>query len=242
MPDIRKRRSTLALAAPITAAVALGMLVGSILGYRTGWLELRPSLGLFQWAAYVAGLAVLLALVGLFAAGRRGRRRGLGPSLLALVLAAPVVGMALQWEHAVRTYPPINDITTDTEEPPGYRAAPEPAVYPGARTRALQARAYPDLAPLELPLPPDAAFDLALSAARDMGWEVLAADPRAGRIEAVATTPLFGFEDDVVIRLRHAEGETRLDVRSRSRVGRSDLGVNAKRIRRYLAAVRGAAD
>jgi uncharacterized protein (DUF1499 family) len=76
---------------------------------------------------------------------------------------------------------------------------------------------------------------LALQAARDMGWEIVDADPVEGRIEATDRTLWFGFADDVVIRLATTDSGTRLDVRSKSRIGGSDVGANARRIRRYLA-------
>ncbi len=114
-------------------------------------------------------------------------------------------------------------------------AAAVPAAYPGSETAQAQRRAYPDIAPLELAVPPAAAFARALDAATAMGWEIVAADAVAGRIEATATTPWFGFRDDVVVRVAPTPTGSRIDVRSVSRVGKSDLGANAKRIRAYLA-------
>jgi uncharacterized protein (DUF1499 family) len=105
---------------------------------------------------------------------------------------------------------------------------------------ALQRRGYPDLRPAELAAPPGAAFGRALAAARAMGWEVAAADSASGRVEATATTRWFGFKDDVVVRLRPAGAGTRVDVRSASRVGQSDVGANADRIRAYLGRLAGA--
>jgi uncharacterized protein (DUF1499 family) len=78
----------------------------------------------------------------------------------------------------------------------------------------------------------------AVAAARAMGWEVVAADRASGRIEATDTTRFFGFKDDVVIRVQAAPGGSRVDVRSVSRVGGSDVGTNATRIRAYLARLR----
>jgi uncharacterized protein (DUF1499 family) len=72
-----------------------------------------------------------------------------------------------------------------------------------------------------------------------MGWEIVAADPATGRIEATATTLWFGFKDDIVVRVSASEQGSRIDVRSVSRVGRSDIGTNAKRIREYLAKLQG---
>jgi uncharacterized protein (DUF1499 family) len=110
-----------------------------------------------------------------------------------------------------------------------------PAAYPGGEVAAAQRRAYPDIGPLALAMPPATAFARALDAAKGMGWEIVAADAGAGRIEATATTPWFGFRDDVVVRITPAAAGSRVDVRSVSRVGRSDLGTNARRIREYLA-------
>jgi uncharacterized protein (DUF1499 family) len=72
-----------------------------------------------------------------------------------------------------------------------------------------------------------------------MRWEVVAADAAAGRIEATATTPWFGFRDDIVVRIVPADGGSRVDVRSVSRVGKGDLGVNARRIREFLGRLGG---
>jgi uncharacterized protein (DUF1499 family) len=67
---------------------------------------------------------------------------------------------------------------------------------------------------------------------------VVASDPAAGRIEANETTRWFRFTDDVVIRVAPDGAGSRVDVRSVSRVGRSDFGVNAGRIRAYTAALK----
>jgi uncharacterized protein (DUF1499 family) len=93
--------------------------------------------------------------------------------------------------------------------------------------------------PLTLELPPPAAFNRALDAARRMGWDIVAADNRAGRIEATATTIWFAFKDDVVIRVTPSANGSRIDVRSLSRVGKGDLGTNARRVRAYLASLSG---
>jgi uncharacterized protein (DUF1499 family) len=144
-----------------------------------------------------------------------------------------------------RTLPPIHDITTDTADPPAFvdvlarrKDAPNPPGYAGAAVADQQRKGYPDLEPLRLALPPAQAFDRALEAARGMGWEMVGSDPAQGRIEATDTTTWFGFKDDVVIRVRGAEGGSLVDVRSKSRVGRSDVGANARRIRRYFDRLR----
>ena len=135
----------------------------------------------------------------------------------------------------------IHDITTDTENPPQFVAlhalrlktfnGPE---YGGEKIARIQKEAYPDIRPRVTGEAPGAAFDLALRAARRMGWDIVAVAPEDGRIEATATTRWLRFKDDVVIRVSPSGAGSRIDVRSKSRLGRSDLGANAKRIRRYF--------
>jgi uncharacterized protein (DUF1499 family) len=216
----------------------IAALAASATGYRLGWWPVTTALSLAEYAAYAAALGLILSLVGLAVALRRRAGRGVVLGLLGLVAALPVVAMAAQWEYAARGHPPINDISTDTADPPVFWDMPNPSEYPGGRTAALQHEAYPDLAPLSLTLTPERAFALALEIAGDSGWEIVAEVPDEGRIEAVATTLLYGFEDEVAIRILPAEGGAVVDLRSRSRLGRSDLGTNAARISGFLAELR----
>lgn len=207
-------------------------------GYRLGWWQVATALQIAEWAAYGAGFGLTLSVVGAVRS-----RPGTGPhgflvSVLGLAISVPVVAMAIQWEYAARTYPPINDISTDTDDPPFFWDMPNPMDYPGAETAALQRAAYPDLAPLELAVAPDRAYALALALAHDKGWEIVADEPEEGRIEAVHSSLLYGFRDEIIIRVAPANGGTRVDLRSRSRIGRIDRGVNARRIRAFLAALK----
>jgi uncharacterized protein (DUF1499 family) len=102
---------------------------------------------------------------------------------------------------------------------------------------ALQRRGYPDLVPLSLALAPEKAFPIALATAKKMSWTIVEADPTTRRIEASEHSFWMGFTDDIVVRVAAADSGSRIDVRSASRHGRSDLGVNAARIRTYLAAL-----
>ena len=113
------------------------------------------------------------------------------------------------------------------------------AMYAGEETAAQQRGAYPEIKPQVLSVPPDEAFERALAVTREMGWEIVAAEKSEGRIEATDTTFWFGFKDDVVIRIQPVEAGSRMDVRSASRVGVGDLGVNAARIRRFLERLQG---
>jgi len=146
-----------------------------------------------------------------------------------------------------QSYPPIHDVSTDLEDIPEYVAvmplradAPNTTVYGGSRNMTpernaqLQREAFPDLVPKYYDAAMSDMFDRALAAVEAMGWELVAAVPEEGRIEATATTFWFRFKDDVVIRLREEDGQTRVDARSLSRVGGGDAGTNGKRLQKFF--------
>jgi uncharacterized protein (DUF1499 family) len=224
------------LSAIVLAASGFGARYG-VWDWRFGFTLVRASL----YTGLATGVLALIALVV-----PRIRAGHVGGLLLALVIGAGVACFPLYWMQMARAVPSINDITTDTENPPTFVAViplragvPVPATYPGSETAAKQHGGYPDIRPLELALPPAAAFARALDAAQSSGWEIVAADAAAGRIEATATTPWFGFHDDVVVRITPTATGSRVDIRSVSRVGKGDFGANAKRIRAYLAKLAG---
>jgi uncharacterized protein (DUF1499 family) len=244
---------------PLRLAPRLGLLVslvGVLLVFlpgplnRFGLLDFRTGFSGMQWGAYAGVAGAVLCLVALvFALTATGRARGLraGPALLGLLLGAAAFGYPSAFRAKARSVPPIHDISTDLERPPPFVAvlplragAPNPAEYGGADVARQQREAYPDLKPLALPLPRAEAFTRVAEAARAEGWEVVAAVPEEGRLEATDTTPWWGFKDDVVVRVSEAgPGASVVDVRSVSRVGRSDVGKNAERIRSFLGRVRG---
>jgi hypothetical protein len=235
---MRMRRAT--LAAAVIAALLL-LLAGP--GVRLGMWSFRTGFSLLRWGAYLGLAAAALALSQLI--WRRTRAAGPWPLVVALILGLVAAGVPWYWLHLAQRVPPIHDITTDTKDPPAFVAvlplragAPNPAGYGGAEVAAAQRKGYPDIGPVVLEAsPPGVAFSRALAAARGAGWAIVAADSAAGRIEATATTGWFGFKDDVVIRVRPEGNGSRLDVRSVSRVGGSDVGTNAQRIRVYLRRV-----
>ncbi len=235
------RRTPLALAALALALAALAMLGLSGPGTRAGWWDFGMGFSLMRWAAYAGIAAAVLGLVALVLS--RGRGRVIAG--VALLLGALAWFYPWNLRRGAGQYPPIHDITTDTQNPPVFVAvaplrqdAPNPMEYEGDSIAAQQRAAYPDVRPLMMAMPVDSAFSRAVRVAREMGWELVDQDRRDGRIEATATTPWFGFKDDVVIRVTSASGISRVDVRSVSRVGRGDVGANAKRIRAYLDALR----
>jgi uncharacterized protein (DUF1499 family) len=229
--------ATLALVVALVALAALGL---SGPGSRMGWWHFRVGFTLMQWATYGAIAAAVAAVLALLAGGRRGQ------AAVALVVALAVFAVPYGFRRKAQSVPPIHDISTDTEDPPAFVAviarraatnASNPPEYAGAEVAAQQKRAYPDLAPIPLADPPDRALARAKTAAESLGWEIVAADPQQGRLEATDTTMFFGFKDDVVVRVRPHEGGSRVDVRSKSRVGRSDVGANAERIRAFRDAL-----
>lgn len=230
---------------PIALAVLSALaLVASGFGSRYGVWDWRFGFQLVSWSFY-AGLATAALVLLMLVVPRVRAGHGWGLAA-ALVIGLGVAYFPWHWVQAARAIPSINDITTDTANPPTFVAvvplragSPVSTTYPGGETAAQQQSGYPDIRPLELSVPPDAAFARALDAAKSFDWEVVASDAASGRIEATATTPWFGFRDDVVIRVTPTPTGSRIDIRSVSRVGKSDLGTNAKRIRAYLAKLSG---
>lgn len=226
----------------LLSLIAIVLLLAAGPGTRLELWEFRTGFQLMKWAAF-AGLAAAALATVMFLLPRT-RRTGPAWLLVALVLGLGVAFVPWNGMRQARAVPPIHDITTDTERPPEFVAvlplradAPNPAEYGGPEVAQAQLAAYPDLRPLRLALPPAEAFERAQQVARDMGWELVAADATAGRIEATDTTLWFGFKDDIVVRVEAEGSGSRIDVRSLSRVGKSDVGTNAKRIRAYLQAL-----
>jgi uncharacterized protein (DUF1499 family) len=245
------------LAAVGFGIVALGGAVAVLTGpgvarglwsYGTGFIVVR-------WAAYAAAAGGLICLLSVLAslrgAGRNILARAplgiIGVALAALIVIVPYIA-------AMPGNPPIHDITTDLEDPPVFvdalklRAdakAVNPAEYLGEMTRGdrhikvadLQKEFFPDIQPINLTVAPAEAFSRAAKAVRDLKWTVTAEKPDEGRIEAFDRTKWFGFVDDVVIRIRPNGDGSRVDIRSVSRVGTGDRGLNAQRIRKFVRAI-----
>ena len=186
----------------------------------------------------LGGLLGIVTLVWGGISALRGNSSWLAPGV-GLVVTAAFLALALP----SRSYPPYNDFTTDTDDPPAFRKTMElPAnrgrdmTYPGGVVTEAQRRAYPDLQSLDVAEPPGQAFTRAHEAAKQLpNCEIILADRHAGMIEGVAVTSVFRFKDDFVIRVRARDGGSRIDMRSKSRDGRGDIGANAKRIRAYFA-------
>jgi len=234
MPGVLSRAAC--LLALISAVVAI--LAG--FGSRAGWWHFRTGFQLLTWAAYGGVGSALIGLIGCLAALHRAQWQRAMLALVGLVIGLLVFGIPWHMKQVAQQVPPIHDITTDTDDPPRFAAvlplrkdATNPADYGGPEIAAQQYTAYPDIQPLTLPIPNQQAFTQALQAAEAMGWAIVATNPVEGRIEATDTTFWFGFKDDIVVRIQPRGDGSRVDVRSVSRVGKSDVGTNAQRIRAY---------
>jgi uncharacterized protein (DUF1499 family) len=223
-------------------AVLAGLVQASAgLGWKQGWWALPTSFEILRWTAYVAFPCLAASAVGAVVAGwRKGWRLAL-VSTAGIAVSAGVLIVPLDF-NARRQLPPINDIATDTADPPAFVKYPlsergaQSQTYAGAAFADQQKKAYPDLAPLGLKLEGLAALARAIDVATAAGLTIVEVREEKGLVQATATTPWFGFTDDVIIRVSPMAGGSRIDIRSKSRVGRSDLGANAFRIRKLLAA------
>ncbi|GIX17878.1 MAG: hypothetical protein KatS3mg119_2064 [Rhodothalassiaceae bacterium] len=249
------------LAFVVADLAAIAALVAGPL-YAENLLELRQAFLLLRWAFFGAAAAGVLALLLVVAKRALKWDTPMG-LLLAAFLVALATAVALYGLYRnARSVPPIHDVTTDLDDPPAFTVLKpradeaEPRVPAGGRAdlaplsprerwRVYHEEAYGDLKPLVLSGSVEDVTRLAERVARAMGWQIALSDPAAGRLEATATTRWFRFKDDVAVRVTPLDGEpgrVRVDVRSVSRIGISDLGANAKRIRAFLAALQKAAE
>ena len=220
---------------------------GLTLAFRGGAVGFGTVFGALPWLVPALGIGALAALVGFVV---MLAKRAPVPALASLVVALAAGAMAygpVTMKGQAAAVPFIHDVTTDTADPPVFVAilplradAPNPPDYDREQTEA-QLGYYTDLGPLLVERPYAEVFGQAVEAVEAEGMRVVAAVPREGRIEAVATTRWFGFKDDVVLRLRDAHGKaTVVDMRSKSRMGGSDLGANAARIEAVLGRIEAA--
>jgi uncharacterized protein (DUF1499 family) len=209
-------------------------------------IDLDIALAVFRVGFYAAAAAIALALATIVPTRPGDRRRGFLAALLAVAIGVAAAWSPAQWLLEARTAPRINDVTTDTANAPAMvvtqqmrHGAPNPPAYPGEPAAALQRAAYPDITPVVINAPPADVFRKVDEVAMTLGWEVVARAPADGRIEAVDTSQWFGLTDDIVIRIRPEGGSgSRIDIRSKSRVGQSDFGANARRIRAFIERLR----
>jgi uncharacterized protein (DUF1499 family) len=221
---------------------SLAVVLLSIIIARSGLLDIIPVLATFAAGLALAVAAILLALVA-FAAIWRSGAPGLRFAVIGMLIGLALLAYPGYLGYKGYRLPPLADITTDPIDPPRFEAIARvrtreanPVIYAGLAAAELQRKTYPEIEPLMLSAAPQAVYDAAMAVVTKRKWRVVdARSPQAGRreghIEAVALTPIMGFRDDVVIRIRALRDGTRLDVRSASRYGHYDFGTNAARIK-----------
>lgn len=264
---MQKVRSVLVgLAVLMTVITPVWFLTGA-LGTKFGLLDWTIGFGLmtFMLGQYVLMAALGVSLLALGFALLVTPRQGIVVALLCAAVPALGLGWGLYARSQTANIPPIHDISTHVFDPPGFTQAVadarakinrgndldyannkvpnDPRFGPAAGKTAaeLQRAAYPDITTMRVEIDADDAFTAAMDTAEAMGWKIGASDPKAGVFEATATSFWYGFTDDMAVRVRTPVSGVGadIDVRSVSRVGVSDLGANAARIRAFREQLNG---
>lgn len=233
----------------ITSVLAFPL---AVILYRLGLMPFGAGFILIQAGAAVGALVFIVGLVySIFArnANPVGAKAALVGAIIAII---PVAPLALQAKKG-KSLPFIHNISTDTQDAPVFDKITElrdendnPHVYDpnqligeSGKLAELQTKAYPNVKTLQSKLSVEEAMTKAESVAKAMGWDVVNVDSGKGIVEATETTLLWGFKDDIVIRVQQQGGNTEIDLRSVSRFGGSDLGANAARIETFLERFQG---
>lgn len=220
--------------------LAVIVFIASGYGYNWGIWSLGMAFTLLTYSAYAT---IGLAVIGLISIWflRKSRTKRVVLAVLAVLLTGTVAVTALYWQQRAQSVPPIHDITTDLDNPPEFSAivrlradAPNPPEYAGPETAEAQREAYPEVQRIILPDNLQEVMDAAVNLINEREWELVAVNRKEGRIEAMEKLAWFGFKDDVVLRFKETMEGTQVDMRSKSRIGRGDVGVNAQRIEEFF--------
>lgn len=233
------------LAGKLGALAVLAFLLGPALA-QLGLASPFVAFRVFTLGVLLGLVALLVGAVGVWVtrgtAGPGGRQQALFGS----GVGAAIVGTVLAVVLAPGAGPVINDISTDLEDPPHFRAAQTDAAnsgrdlaYPGETFARAQREGYPDLEPIRVAGTPDAVYRRCVAAAEKLGWKLTMQDAATGTFEAIAVSRIFHFVDDIVVRVSEHGDAVVVDVRSKSRVGKGDMGANAARIRAFRSALTG---
>ncbi|MCA0422169.1 MAG: DUF1499 domain-containing protein [Proteobacteria bacterium] len=250
MRQYPERRSALALWSRRLALFGLAVVLAGPILARTGALPPLQGLVVIGAGLVCSGLGFVLSVLAYVEIWRSGATGLMAANVACLVSMLTLAWPATQVVTAFRL-PAINDISTDLADPPTFarsrnaldaRRGYVPHEMP-VTIRGSQRDAYPDIGPILLEMMPEEAYETVLEAIGEMKWRVIdqvppSARTGSGRIDAITRTPVLGFTDDITIRLRALPNETRVDIRSTSRLGKHDLGTNAARIRRFTQALR----
>jgi uncharacterized protein (DUF1499 family) len=225
----------------ITSSIGLLMVVAGVFTYRTGLLPFNIAFYGFALGLLICVLATLTIAAAIFRCLARKQPVG-NLSVLGIITLSPVIVVLATVGIAGFKAPAIHDITTDLANPPQFIFAADSRKpgensldYGGEKIAALQTQAYPDIKTIYLSGDLEGAVVTVHRVIKDLGWQLLGEDIEKGQIEAVDKTPIMGFADDIVIRVKPLSEGVLIDLRSVSRVGVGDLGANAKRIRKFIA-------
>ena len=217
------------------ALLCLIMAPVSVFSVRLG-LHFSIGLSIFALSCVLALVVIIVLVVASLLPRYQHHRRA---AIMNTLPAIPPTLLILVILVSSGEYPAIHDITTNTNDPPVFDIAVERrgtdsnSIEIKPESIAIQLEYYPDLATIESSLSPSDAFSRAAEVAIELNWQIYNSDPQKGLLEASYSSFWFGFSDDIVIRIRPTEEGTEIDLRSVSRVGRGDLGANAKRIRAF---------
>lgn len=214
----------------------------AVIAYRLQLWHLGISFQIIKFTGYgSAALLVLILLLGLLALFKKQQDVVKSCAFVAILLAIPVIGLLIQSVKA-KSLPFLHQVSTDTINPPPFQAivalrgeGSNPLKYDSEKLAPLQQTAYPEVQPIISELNTEQAFDKAAEIAMDLGWEIVAQNAEQGIIEAVDTTLLWGFKDDVAIRIQATDTGSKIDLRSISRIGGTDLGANADRVKNFIS-------
>jgi hypothetical protein len=215
----------------------------AVIAYRLQLWSMGVSFQIIKYTGYVSIAVFLIAiLVALFALFKKQKDVAKTCVVVALLLAIPVTGLSMQAAKG-KSLPFLHQVSTDTVNLPAFDVIialrgekSNPLDYDREKLALLQQAAYPELQSILSDLSVEQAFTKAVDTAMNLGWEVVAKDKDRGMIEAVDTTLLWAFKDDVAIRVQLTDMGSKVDLRSISRVGGTDLGANAERIKKFITA------
>ncbi len=246
-----QRPSRLAVWARRIALFSLAATFIALIIVRSGALDIVPALSTLAGALFLAVVAILLACAAGVVIWIEGVG-GLQEAVTALLIGLALITYPLYLGVKAYQLPAIYDVTTDPIDPPRFEAIARlrprdanPVTYAGLHIAEMQRKAYSDIEPDDTTVPPQETYDAVLKVMAKRKWHVVdarppqAVAPRDGHIEAIARTPILGFREDVVVRVRATPDGARIDVRSASRYGRHDLGGNAARVRALIDDVDG---
>ena len=224
------------------AIIALGFAALMVFGSSLGFWEPIVGFGLSRQYNNYLGMLVVVISVSRFAYLYQSKNRGLFKLFISFFLGGVILCPAIiSFIVTPMRYPAIHDITTNIDNPPTFtflddnrKGAKNSLVYGGKKVSEQQLKSYPQIQAITTDSSITDAYKEAVIVAKSMGWNIVKEDLQDYHFEATARTPFFNFVDDIVIEISHIGNGSRIDIRSVSRIGRGDRGVNAKRIMNYI--------